>query len=165
MFVYSVIMRIYSRVLLLMLFLTTAISCSRRISQHRAIAELLMQHELSMKSHFNLDATTLVRENMEPFISVSGGRVDSSMRADAEAMFRGYFEGAKYMVYEDVRDPIVRVSKDGSMAWMITQNLVVRKKKVKDKEVEEKFTYAGIMTYRKVNGKWMREANVSTFRQ
>jgi hypothetical protein len=50
------------------------------------------------------------------------------------------------------------------MAWMIIRVRVRRTQKdAAGKEVEEKFIYAGIMTYEKKGGKWIRVANVSTF--
>lgn len=50
------------------------------------------------------------------------------------------------------------------MAWMITRVSVRRvQKEATGVEREQKFIYAGIMTYEKKDGKWVREANVSTF--
>lgn len=47
---------------------------------------------------------------------------------------------------------------------MIVRNRVRRTQiQVDGSEVERKFIYAGIMTYEKVDGKWLRMANVSTF--
>jgi hypothetical protein len=60
--------------------------------------------------------------------------------------------------------PIVRISKDASMAWVIVRVKVRRTQKdISGKENETKFIYAGIMTYEKQNNKWMAIANVSTF--
>ena len=46
-------------------------------------------------------------------------------------MFSGYFRGAKYYEWNDVEEPIVRISNDASMGWMITLTRVrrVRKKR------------------------------------
>ena len=50
------------------------------------------------------------------------------------------------------------------MAWMITRVRVRRvQKDTAGVEREERFVYAGIMTYEKRKGKWVRVANVSTF--
>ena len=43
------------------------------------------------------------------------------------------------------------------MAWMITRTRVRRvQKKADGAEHEEKFVYAGIMTYEKRDGRWVR---------
>ena len=78
-------------------------------------------------------------------------------------MFTGYFRDAKYYEWDDVEEPIIRISNDASMAWMITRTRVRRVQKTADgTEKEEKFVYAGIMTYEKRDGRWVRVANVST---
>jgi hypothetical protein len=62
--------------------------------------------------------------------------------------------------------PIVRVSKDASMAWVIVRVKVRRTQKdVSGKETETKFIYPGNMTYEKQNNKWTTIANVSTFEE
>lgn len=49
---------------------------------------------------------------------------------------------------------------------MITRYKVRRVQKTADgADKEEKFVYAGIMTYEKRDGRWMRVANVSTVEQ
>ncbi|HMW01195.1 MAG TPA: hypothetical protein PKE58_13750, partial [Acidobacteriota bacterium] len=58
----------------------------------------------------------------------------------------------------------VRVSNDASLAWMIVRTRVRRTQKQADgSDKERSFVYAGIMTYEKKKGKWVRVANVSTF--
>ena len=79
-------------------------------------------------------------------------------------MFESYFKDAKYFEWDDLEPPIIRVSADASMAWMIVRTKVRRTQKDSSgAEKEEKFVYAGIMTYEKRNGRWVRVANVSTF--
>ena len=68
--------------------------------------------------------------------------------------------------WDDVEEPIIRISNDASMAWMITRTRVRRVQKTADgTEKEEKFVYAGIMTYEKRDGRWVRVTNVSTVEQ
>lgn len=127
-------------------------------------AELLRVHKLDREAHFATDVELLQRHSPEEFISVSGGKIYRSTKADERKQFSEYFKGAKYYEWDDVEPPIVRISNDGSMAWMITRVRVRRTQKTATGgDKEEKFTYAGIMTYEKRDGKWVRVANVSTF--
>jgi len=65
-----------------------------------------------------------------------------------------------------LEEPIVRVSNDASMAWMIVRTRIRRVQKNADgTEKQENVVYAGIMTYEKRDGRWMRVANVSTVEQ
>jgi hypothetical protein len=127
-------------------------------------AELLAAHKADREAHFKTDVDMLQRSAPEEFITVGRGKINRAKKADTRKMFTGYFKDARYTEWDDLEEPIIRVSKDGSMAWMITRVKVQRfQKDASGKEKEEKFTYAGIMTYEKIDGKWMRVANVSTF--
>jgi hypothetical protein len=126
--------------------------------------ELLRLHRIDPEAHLRTDVELLQQRSPEEFISVGRGKIHRAKKSDERKLFTEYFRGAKYYEWDDVEEPIVRVSKDGSMAWMITRVRVRRTQKGDaGEEKEEKFTYAGIMTYEKVDGRWMRVANVSTF--
>ena len=126
-------------------------------------AELLRLHKSDREAHFKTDVDLLQASAPEEFIVVSAGKIYRTKKSDERKQFAEYFKGAKYYEWDDVEEPIVRISKDGGMAWMITRVRVRRTQKdAAGKEQEQKFIYAGIMTYEKRTGKWMRVANVST---
>ena len=126
-------------------------------------AELLRLHKSDREAHFKTDVDMLLERSPEEFISVGRGQISRSGKADARKMITGYFRDAKYYEWDDVEEPIIRISNDASMAWMITRTRVRRVQKTADgAEKEEKFVYAGIMTYEKRAGRWLRVANVST---
>lgn len=156
-----------AKCLMLLLLLVTAAADARAqapVDLEKEKAELLRNHRAAREAHFKADADLLLERAPEVFISVSRGKVSKSARAAVRKMFEEYFRGAKYFEWDDLEEPIVRVSKDGSMAWMITRIKVRRvQKDASGKEQEEKFVYAGIMTYEKLEGKWRQVANVSTF--
>ncbi len=127
-------------------------------------AALLRLHKADREAHFRTDVELLQRSSPEEFISVSRGKIHRATKSDERKLFTEYFRGAKYYEWDDLEEPIVRVSRDGSMAWMITRVRVRRTQKdATGAEKEQKFVYAGIMTYEKQAGKWVRVANVSTF--
>jgi len=129
-------------------------------------AELLRLHKSDREAHFKTDVDALLANSPEEFISVGRGKINRSSKDDARKMFTGYFRDAKYYEWDDVEEPIIRISNDASMAWMITRTRVRRvQKKTDGAEQEKKFVYAGIMTYEKRDGRWVRVANVSTSEQ
>ena len=133
-------------------------------NREKEVAELLRLHKSDREAHFGTDVGLLQGSAPEEFITVSDGKIHRVTKSDERKHFADYFKGAKYYEWDDVEEPIVRVSNDGSMAWMITRIKVRRTQKDEaGAEREQKFTYAGIMTYEKRDGKWMRVANVSTF--
>lgn len=128
------------------------------------ITQLLKIHESDRRAHFETNATQIMEHATDKFISVSNGKIQQSTRGDNLKFFEEYFKGAKYYEWDDLEPPIVRVSDDASMAWMIVRTKVRRAQTQSDgKTTERSFVYAGIMTYEKKDGQWVRVANVSTF--
>ena len=153
---------------LILLLVACAASASAEPSAdlEKQKAELLRIHKSDREAHFKADVDALLENSPEEFISVGRGKINRSSKDDARKMFTGYFRDAKYYEWDDVEEPIIRISNDASMAWMITRTRVRRVQKKGDgAEQEEKFVYAGIMTYEKRDGHWVRVANVSTFEQ
>jgi len=154
----------YFVTLLLFVACTAVARAQGAVDLEKEKTELLRLHKADREAHLRTDVELLQRSSPEEFISVSRGKIHRAKKSDERKLFTEYFRGAKYYEWDDVEEPIVRVSKDGSMAWMITRVRVRRtQKNAAGEEKEEKFTYAGIMTYEKQGGRWVRVANVSTF--
>jgi hypothetical protein len=86
------------------------------------------------------------------------------LRGEVRDFFTAYLAGASYEKYEDLMVPHAEVSDDASMGWVISRVAVIRNEPTAGGEVKTRtFTYAGIMTYANVDGRWQKVANVSTF--
>jgi hypothetical protein len=92
-------------------------------------AELLRLHKSDREAHFKTDVDLLQESSPEEFIAVSDGKVYRTKKADEQKQFAEYFKGAKYHEWDDLEEPIVRISKEGGMAWMITRVRVRRTQK------------------------------------
>src|SRR5437762_9866337 len=150
-------------VILLLVACAASTSTQPSADLEKEKAELLRIHKSDREAHFKTDVDKLLADSPEEFIAVGRGKINRSSKDDARKMFTGYFRDAKYYEWDDVEEPIIRISNDASMAWMITRTRVRRVQKTADgTEKEEKFIYAGIMTYEKRDGHWVRVANVST---
>jgi hypothetical protein len=127
-------------------------------------AELLRLHARDRTAHFETDVDLLLERSSEEMLFVSEGEIRRTGKAEQRQMLGDYFRDAKYDEWEDLEEPIVRVSDDGSMAWMIIRLRVRRTQRdATGADREQAFVYAGITTYEKVNGEWLEVANVSTF--
>lgn len=127
-------------------------------------AALKHSHAADRKAHFKADVDRLLEDSADEMISVRDGAIMRISKADRRRGMAEYFRGARYSEWDNLEDPIIRVSDDGSMAWMITRLKVARTQKDSTGvEREQKFVYAGIMMYEKVDGRWVKVANVSTF--
>jgi hypothetical protein len=150
---------------LLLCQLATVIACGQSpadLSQART--ELSRLHAADREAHFKTDVALLLDPSVEQMISVSDGEIRLVGKADRSRTLAEYFRNARYSAWDDLEAPIIHVSKDASMGWIITRLKVQRTQPDSSgSEHEQQFVYAGIMTYEKVDGRWMKVANVSTF--
>ena len=149
---------------LLIALLSVIVIQSPKVDLEKERAALLEVHRTDRQAHFETNANLLLEHAADEFISVNGGKINLATRAEVKAMFEGYFKNAKYFEWDDLESPIIRISDDASMAWMIVRTKVRRTQRLASGEQQERaFVYSGIMTYEKQRGKWVRIANVSTF--
>jgi hypothetical protein len=127
----------------------------------RERAALLDLHASVRRAHFETDVDLLVANDADEWINIRDATIIRRRRDDVVDFFRTYLEGATYHEWDDVEPPIVRVSDDGTLAWMIVRVRVRRTKG--DREL--RFTYAGIETYEKRDGRWVKVVEVGTFQE
>ncbi len=144
--------------------LSVAVGCGPAVDLEEEKVALLRIHLADIQAHRNNEVDVLMETIPNEFIYVGAGEVTRQSRQEIRDFFTDYLAGAEYQKYEDLLVPHAEVSADGSMGWVISKMEVVRtapdEKGVKQ---TKSFTYAGIMTYERVNGRWMKVANVSTF--
>jgi hypothetical protein len=130
----------------------------------QAKQELLTLHLHERQAHFATDVDALVAPFAESIINVRNGVVQHITREYMRQTFTQYFKNATYHEWDDLHPPIVHVSPDGKLGWMITQTKV-RRDHIDEAGVkhERAFIYAGITTYEKREDQWICTANVSTF--
>jgi len=144
--------------------LSLAAGCDKPVDVEAEKIALLRIHLVDMDAHMENDVPALMKTIPEEFIYVGEGQVSRQSRDEIRDFFTGYLDGAEYEKYEDLQVPHAEVSVDGTMGWVISQMAVTRIEPDGDGGTRKRsFTYAGIMTYEKVGGKWMKVANVSTF--
>jgi hypothetical protein len=123
-------------------------------------AELLALHAAVRRAHYETDPAGVIANDAEEWINVRDGGTAVRHREDDMGMFTEYFAGATYHEWDDVEPPIVKVADDASIAWMITH---VRVRRTQDAEVLD-FEYAGIETYEKRDGRWVKTTETGTFK-
>lgn len=127
------------------------------------MAELLRMHEEQKTAHLTYNAELMVGDSPERPITVQRGNVVKRTRADDLARFKAYFESFKFLEWEDIVPPVIRISKDGTMATKIVQKRVRGISKDKDgKEITEHVVYAWLEVLEKIDGKWRLVTIAST---
>jgi hypothetical protein len=128
-------------------------------------AEILGLHRAMIDAHWNKDVDFFLQGLSDEFVSVSGGEIHSPTREEIRERFGNYLNNTTFTEYRDLREPIVGVSGDGSMAWSLVQVKVAGKRTMDDgSERDLDFVCAWITIYEREGDVWVRRAEVSTFR-
>ena len=128
-------------------------------------SEIIALHEKEIKAHLNKDVEFFVQDIAEDYIAVSYGEIRKPTIEEIRSQFTSYLNNTDFRRYEDLREPIIRFSKDGSLAWTILQ-VVVKGKRTRDDGSEKNldFTCAWITLYKRQDDKWIRLTDVSSFK-
>lgn len=127
-------------------------------------AALLRLDEEARQAHFDTDAEALLIHDAEPVLFVREGAVLPMTRAELTNIYAEDMRGATYHEWDYLEPPVVRVSDDATLGWVISRRKVRRTKREDDgTAAEQEFIYSGINAYEKRDGVWVRVANVSTF--
>lgn len=128
-----------------------------------AKAGLLALHQADRHAHFSHDVGALLANAPPEFIYVRDGKVERQSREELRQQFEEYFRGAEFSAWDDLEPPIIRVSADGQMGWMIVRvRIAYTQTDSAGKKTAEQSVMAWMSTYEKRDGKWLGVANITT---
>lgn len=126
---------------------------------------ILAIHEQTREAHFERDPEKFLAAVEDGYWSIRGGEVEFRSREQALAGLRQYLGQTTFKRVEDVEPPRIRVSGDGTMAWLIGQVEV---------EAEQpdgnggtrllRFRSAWLDVYEKRSGRWRLAVRANTQR-
>jgi hypothetical protein len=127
--------------------------------------QLLALHQRAIDGHLQNDVEILLRDEEEDYVIGSRGGVFHPTKEERRQQLGPYIKATRFEVYKDEIPPIVKVSVDGTLGWVICQILVRGEQDAGDGETAEvAFNSAWIELYEKRNGRWIRMGNVSNIR-
>jgi hypothetical protein len=118
------------------------------------IAAIHELHELDRKAHLEGNADLLAGGMAEHIWEASRGQLNRIARSDVRDRFAAYFASVRYSVWDDLVQPHVAVSHDGTFAWMAV-HIEARLAAVDDPQTEREFESSWIAMYEKVDGRWL----------
>ena len=127
-------------------------------------AELRRLHEGILESHRAGDVDSWMALEAEEYVSANRGAITFPTVADRRTAREGYLSSTTFTVYRDLREPIVHLSEDATLGWLIAE-VEVRGTQVSD-GVESPIDaiWAWIELYEKQAGRWLLVGNVSNRR-
>ncbi len=151
-------------VMLLLGSVKSSLTQARETVQEQGINEIADLHRAERRAHFDHDIEALLSTLGPSLIDVREGQITRMSREDVRRRFTEYFHMAKFSSWDDLEPPIIRVSPDGQMAWMIVRvRIVYTQTETSGKQTAQHTTGAWMAGYEKRAGKWLMVAVSSTF--
>jgi hypothetical protein len=149
------------------IFLIATIFCSCHTSdgfdkqkETQAITVLLQQER---KAHFDRNVDLFLSEFADSMLSVNKGKVSVATPEENRERIGKYFGRVEFVKWDDVAEPVIRFSDDGSLCYAIIQKQVILSTPDSlGKKVHDTTDFAWASVYRKQKGEWKVECNVST---
>jgi len=135
---------------------------------HAATADidtLRALHARVIQAHLERNPNLIVRDETADYLVANRGVITRPSLQDRRDRFTAYFASTRFASYVDLVEPVVEVSADGTLGWVVVQ---VEAKGVQTgddgKEASVAFVSAWIELYQKRDGRWFRTGNVSNFK-
>jgi hypothetical protein len=140
--------------------LTLMISAGAAVAQDDETT-LLQMHRDVLRFHVENDLDSWMAAESDKYVSANRGEITHPTIEERRARLQPYLDATTFEVYRDLVEPIVRVSGDGTLGWVICQVEIVGTRG------DEEFTsvWAWIELYAKEDGEWRRVGNVSNRRE
>jgi len=122
-------------------------------------------HAKVLRAHRESNVDLLLEGAADDFIQANRGEIRRPTLEERRARFAGYLGRTTFEVYRDLAEPIVKVSRDGTLGWVIAQveGRGVQATEAGAKEPVE-FVSAWIELYEKRGGRWVSIGNLSNFK-
>ena len=122
-------------------------------------------HEKVMRAHRQSSADLLLEDDAPDPIVANRGEITRPSLEERRSRFASYLGRTTFEEYKDLVEPVVTVSNDGTLGWVIVQ-VQARGVQTKDDGGKEPiaFVSAWIELYQKRGGRWYRVGNVSNVR-
>jgi hypothetical protein len=149
-------------VLALLLFVPSGLPAQQESSDR---ARLLQLHAELIRAHVEGRVDLWMSLEAEGYASVNGGRVTFPSLAERRGQRGAYLDATTFTTYRDLREPIVTISQDGSLGWLIAEVEVAGATAGRGGE-SRTFgdVWAWIELYEKIDGEWRMVGNASNRR-
>lgn len=147
-----------------MLTLFILFSCNNHVASDKEAdkKQILELHEKQRDFHFNKMHTNLVAQMSDSFISVNRGKLSFPTKNEMEERFGNYFNTVEFEKWDDVTEPLIILSEDGSLANVFVDKEVVVTYTKDNQTMEETTRFAWIAVYMKLDDEWKLHAMAST---
>lgn len=124
---------------------------------------LLESNQRQRQAHMTNNADMLVEELYDTIWSVQNGNININTRQEVQDRFNQYFDIVKYYKWDDVSEPVIRISDDGTLATVSVKKLTTARFGA-DAPISATL-FAWTSSYRKVEDNWKIYQTTSTIEE
>jgi ketosteroid isomerase-like protein len=140
-------------------------SLPEKTTRDAAVAALNELQARQRRAHLSADAAALTALFAEDFVSVQDGVISRPSRDASRERFERYFAQVNFIAWDDLDEPVIEVSGDGTLATVLVHKLVHLTFVGTDGELEEEMTiFAWAETWRRTDSGWELAMVISTRR-
>jgi len=139
------------------------VACNTKADFEKDRKTILEMLTTERKAHFDRNVEMFIGEFADSMISVNRGVVSAPTKTEHKERIGKYFGSVQFIKWDDTAEPIIRFADDGSLAYAIIQkDVILTYPDSAGKAFYDTTHYAWSSIYRKFNGEWKVECNIST---
>lgn len=128
-------------------------------------SHLLALHQTALEAHLKSDVELLLKDETDDYVLANRGEITHPTKETRRRRLGSYFKTTNFQTYRDEIPPVVSISKDETLGWVIAQVYAQGEQTTSDGQVNPiQFVSAWIELYEKRDGRWLRTGNVSNFK-
>lgn len=133
--------------------------------QSSAATELLGLHDKVMRAHRDSNVELLLEDEASDYVVANRGEITRPTIQQRRQRLGSYLKASRFSEYKDLVEPVVFVSTDSTLGWVVVQ-VSARGTQLTDKgeAMPIDFVSAWIELYERRDGRWMRIGNISNFK-
>lgn len=122
-------------------------------------------HAKVMRAHVESNVELILEDDATEYVVAGRGEISRPTLQDRRNRLGPYLRSIAFQEYRDLVEPIVSVSADGTLGWVVVQ-IQARGVRTTESGAKEPAEYvsAWIELYQKQGGRWRRVGNVSNFK-
>lgn len=129
------------------------------------IEQLLALHQKVLEAHLKSDVDILLEDESNEYVIANRGSVTHPAKEARRQRLGAYLQATHFEEYRDEIPPVVTISQDGTLGWLVVQVYARGLQTTADgTAVPLQFVSAWIELYEKQDGRWLRTGNVSNFK-
>lgn len=143
-----------TRITLVVMSVLLTFSCSSTVDMEKERDMLLALNERQREAHFEGNPALMAQGMADTVYTVQRGNISVGTKPDMVKRWEAYFKTVKYSKWDDLQEPLIEISADGTLASMSVKKITVSTLVGDDSGAVDTTYFAWTSEYKKINGDW-----------